>query len=186
MASNSANRSSGFLAFHINNLATARGFRHARPALKGVSKVRVNAVPEAVKGLTNGPGRAVLIVDPSPDHQARLARLMAVHGHRAIGTSSLDGAFAFLQAFPADLVLLAEEAAGATPRSVVADIADRRPNARVAIMVPNDHVELEGDGDGSVPPLDKPSVDADGEPLTALEYVPHAMSGETLAALLPS
>ena len=134
-----------------------------------------DAVVATVKGLTNGPGRAVLIVDPSPDHQARLARLMAVHGHRAIGTSSLDGAFAFLQAFPADLVLLAEEAAGATPRSVVADIADRRPNARVAIMVPSDHVELESDGE----------VDPDSD-VAALEYVPHAMNGDTLAILLPS
>jgi DNA-binding NtrC family response regulator len=147
--------------------------------LKGVSKVRGNAIPDAVvatvKGLTNGPGRAVLIVDPSPDHQARLARLMAVHGHRAIGTSSLDGAFAFLQAFPADLVLLAEEAAGATPHSVVADIADRRPNARVAIMVPSDHAELDSDSE----------VDPDSD-VAALEYVPHAMNGDTLATLLPS
>lgn len=143
--------------------------------LKGVHRVRSgNRVPKAVEGLSKGPGRAVLIVDPSPDHQARLARLMAVHGHRAIGTSSLDGAFAFLQAFPADLVLLSEEAAGATPRSVVADIADRRPNARVAIMVPHDRAELDGDGE--------PSPD-DEEPL---EYVPRALNGETLATLLPS
>lgn len=134
------------------------------------------AVPEAVKGLSKGPGRAVLIVDPSPDHQARLARLMAVHGHRAIGASSLDGAFAFLQAFPADLVLLSEEAAGAEPRSVVADIAGRQPNARVAIMVPDVNAETDVDTE----------TDADGEPLTALEYVPRALNGETLAALLPS
>jgi DNA-binding NtrC family response regulator len=132
-----------------------------------------NGMPKAVEGLSKGPGRAVLIVDPSPDHQARLARLMAVHGHRAIGTSSLDGAFAFLQAFPADLVLLAEEAAGATPRSVVADIADRRPNARVAIMVPPDHAELDPDPDAE--------IDED-----ALEYVPRALSGERLATLLPT
>jgi DNA-binding NtrC family response regulator len=131
-------------------------------------------MPKAVEGLSKGPGRAVLIVDPSPDHQARLARLMAVHGHRAIGTSSLDGAFAFLQAFPADLVLLAEEAAGATPRSVVADIADRRPNARVAIMVPPDHAEL-GEPD--------PDAEIDED---ALEYVPRALSGERLATLLPT
>ena len=134
---------------------------------------RVDRLPDAVEGLSKGPGRAVLIVDPSPDHQARLARLMAVHGHRAIGTSSLDGAFAFLQAFPADLVLLSEEAAGATPHTVVADIADRRPNARVAIMVPPDHAELDTDGEVSTD---------EG----ALEYVPRAMNGETLATLLPT
>lgn len=133
-------------------------------------------IPEAIKGLSKGPGRAVLIVDPSPDHQARLARLMAVHGHRAIGASSLDGAFAFLQAFPADLVLLSEEAAGAEPRSVVADIAGRQPNARVAIMVPNVSAETDVDTE----------TDADGEPLAALEYVPRALNGETLATLLPS
>lgn len=123
-------------------------------------------LPKAVKGLARGPGRAVLIVDPSPDHQARLARLTAVQGHRAIGTSSLDGALAFLQAFPADLVLLAEEAAGPVPLRTVAELAGARPNARVAILSP------ERD----------PLAIAQRE--AAIEYLPAALSGEALDALL--
>jgi len=125
------------------------------------------AVPAVVAELAEGMGRAVLIVDPRPDHQARLARLMAVHGHRAIGTSTLDGALAFLKAFPADLVLLAEEAAGPVPLRAVADLVGKRPNARIAILTPPGE-PLEGAPERS----------------SALEYIPAAASGETLTALL--
>jgi DNA-binding response OmpR family regulator len=125
----------------------------------------LRGLPHAAAGLLRGRGRAVLIVDPSPDHQARLARLTAVHGHRAIGASSLDGALAFLQAFPADLVLLAEEAAGPAPMRAVAELVGKRPTARIAILTPR------------TLPDDEPGV-------TALEYVPSALSGERLTALL--
>lgn len=122
---------------------------------------------EVLQNLRGGRGRAVLIVEPSPDQQARLARLMAVHGHRAIGTASLDGALAFLEAFPVDLVLLAEELAGATPLRVVADIVGRRPNARIAIMTP-------------------PPGDVEAGRYSALEYVPRSFGGDVLETLLPN
>lgn len=122
----------------------------------------------ALTGLSQGPGRAVLIVEPSPDRQARLARLMAVHGHRAIGTSSLDGARAFLRAFPVDLVLLAEEIAGSSPLTVVADLVGRRPHARVVIMSRQS----------------APEVELEAPRLGALEYVPHSFGGDVLQSLL--
>jgi len=122
----------------------------------------------AVAGLGHDRGRAVLIVEPSPDHQARLARLTAVSGHRAVGTSSLDGARALLRAFPVDLVLLSEEVAGDTPLPVVAEMVGRQPNARVVIMTR----PANADGESDFPKLG------------ALEYIPRSLGHEDLASLL--
>jgi DNA-binding NarL/FixJ family response regulator len=99
-----------------------------------------------------------------------MARLLAVRGHRAIGTTTLDGALALLRACPVDLILLAEEVAGASPLQVVAEIVGRRPNARIVIMTrPN-----------------KTEAIAEADRLSALEYVPRSFDGDALAALLPA
>jgi DNA-binding NtrC family response regulator len=127
-------------------------------------------VHQALRDLQGGRGRAVLIVEPSPDQQARLARLMAVHGHRVVGTSTLDGAHAFLQAFPADLVLLAEELAGDSPLRVVADIVGHRPGARIVIMTRPTGVDAK----------------AGTARQSALEYVPRSFGGDVLQTLLPN
>ena len=127
-------------------------------------------IEQALRGLQNGPGRVVLIVEPSPDQQAKMARLLAVRGHRAIGTTSLDGALAFLRAFPVDLVLLAEEVAGDAPLRVVAELIGRRPNARIVILTPH---------------RDTPAAAIVRDRMAALEYMPRSFDGETLAALLP-
>ena len=128
---------------------------------------RLNA---ALKGLGVGPGRAVLIVESSPDHQARLARLIAVHGHRAIGTSTLEGALAFLAAFPVDLVLLDEQLGGQSPLRVVAQIVGLRPHARIVIMT-------RPEASGGSP---------EGERFGALEYVSRSLGGDVLQELLAS
>lgn len=125
---------------------------------------------QALRRLGDAKGHAVLIVEPSPDQQARLARLLAVRGHRVIGTSTMDGARAFLQAFPVDLVLLAEEVAGDSPLQVVADMVGRRPNARIVIMTPNEELE---NGEES-------------QRFAALEYVSRSLGGDVLQNLLPS
>jgi len=135
-----------------------------------VAANEVDDVPNAVRDLRTGPGRAVLIVEPSPDQQARLARLLAVRGHRAVGTTTLDGALALLRAFPVDLILLAEEVAGESPLRVVAEIVGRRPNARIVIMTR---------------PRKAEAID-DADRLSALEYVPRSFDGDALAALIPS
>lgn len=124
---------------------------------------------DALRKLSRSSGRAVLIVEPSPDHQARLARLVAVHGHRAIGTCGLDGALALLRVFPVDLVLLAEEIAGRAPLEVVAEIVSRRPATRIVIMTP---------------PASAGSDSEDQERLDALEYVPRLFGGDVLQTLL--
>lgn len=125
----------------------------------------VKSIEHALRGLTTAKGRAVLIVEPNPDQQARLARLVAVRGHRVIGTTSIEGAVAFMRAFPVDLVLLAEEIAGDAPWRVVADLLTGRPKLRVVIMTPPD----------ASPELTRAST---------LEYVPRA-DGDALSQLLP-
>jgi ActR/RegA family two-component response regulator len=139
-----------------------------RPAqgIGGDGVPRDEQLKQALERLGDAPGRAVLIVEPSPDHQARLARLMAVHGHRAIGTSTLDGARAFLQAFPVDLVLLAEEVTADAPLQVVAEMIGRRPNARIVIMTPKD------------------AETAESRRFAALEYVPRSFGVDVLQTLL--
>jgi ActR/RegA family two-component response regulator len=128
----------------------------------------INGVEHALRQLDSGPGSAVLIVEPSPDHQARVARLLAVRGHRAIGTTSVDGAMAFMRVFPVDLVLLAEEVAGDAPWRVVAELMSGRPKTRIVIMTPPSRAGHE-------------PARAD-----ALEYVPRSFDGDALSELLPS
>ncbi len=124
----------------------------------------VKSLEHALRGLHTAKGRAVLIVEPNPDQQARLARLVAVRGHRVIGTTSIEGAVAFMRAFPVDLVLLAEEIAGDAPWRVVADLLTGRPKLRVVIMTPE-------------------GLDLTRE--STLEYVPRSFDGDALSQLLP-
>jgi CheY-like chemotaxis protein len=151
-------------------LVKSRGGRVDKGGVKAVVADDMHGIESALRGLAHGPGRAVLIVDPGPDQQAKVARLLAVLGHRAIGTSSLDGALALLRAFPVDLVLLAEEVAGDAPLRVVAELVGQRPHARVVIVTPPD---------GPHDAADRPHG-------STLEYVPRPFDRATLAALLPS
>lgn len=79
-------------------------------------------------------GQAVLILEPDPSQQSRLARMITVGGHRVVGTSSLDGALALLSQFPVDLLLISEECARAWVDRLVAYAQDRRPGVRVIIL----------------------------------------------------
>jgi DNA-binding NtrC family response regulator len=126
-------------------------------------------IEHALRELNAGKGRAVLIVEPSPDQQARLARLLAVRGHRVIGTTSIEAALHLMRAFPVDLLLLAEEVAGDAPWRVVADLLVGRPKLRVVIMTP-------------------PATSSQGLELareSTLEYVPRSFDGDALSQLLP-
>lgn len=122
-------------------------------------------VQRALQNLADGPGRAVLVVEPSPDQQARLARLVTVRGHRAIGTSSLDGARAFMRAFPVDLVLLAHEVVGDAALAVVAELLGTRPHARVVILTQPEQMDQLASS-------------------RVLEHVARPFNGEMLGALL--
>jgi DNA-binding NtrC family response regulator len=123
--------------------------------------------------LRGGPGAAVLIVEPNPDRQSSMARLVAVHGHRAIGTSSIDGARALMASFPVDLVLLAEELGGSDPVRVVGALVSLQPNARIVVLTQPEDAES---GESGVRPAR----------MQALEYQSRPVSAAVLQALLAS
>jgi DNA-binding NtrC family response regulator len=131
-------------------------------------------VGQALRGLHGGRGRAVLIIEPSPDQQSRLARQVTVHGHRVIGTSSLDGALALLRAFPVDLVLISEALLGADPVRLVGELVSSRPNSRVVVMATPAPSEPPLAGDSGVRPARH----------GALEYVSRPVTSDTLTMLL--
>lgn len=110
----------------------------------------------------------MLLVEPNPDHQSRLARAVTVHGHRVIGTSSLDGAVALLQAFPVDLVLVAEEIAEGDPTAMVAELVSIRPHARIVVMTAPDESAESGVRPARFEALEYAARPFDSEALTAL------------------
>lgn len=76
---------------------------------------------------------AVLIVEPLPDQQWKLARMFTVQGYRVIGSASVMAARALLRRFPVDLIMLAED----DNQRLTADVTDLRvqaPNAQVVVM----------------------------------------------------
>lgn len=79
----------------------------------------------------------MLIVEPLPDQQWKLARMFTVQGYRVIGSASVMAARALLVRFPVDLIMLAEE----TTQRLVEDVAELRlqaPDARVVLMSESD------------------------------------------------
>lgn len=79
-------------------------------------------------------GSAVLILEPDPDFQSRLARMFTVQGHRVVGTASIDGALALLSRFPVDLLLVAEECRAADVAAVAQAAAAHRNGTRVMVI----------------------------------------------------
>jgi len=108
------------------------------------------------------------VLEPNPDHQARLARLLTVHGNRVIGTSSLDAAAALMREFRVDLVLLAEELTLPDPAGAVANLVALQPEARIAIMTGDE------DGGSGVRPAR----------VAAVEYLARPLGQRGLADLL--
>lgn len=53
-------------------------------------------------------GKRILIVEGNPQAQWDAARLLTVHGHRVVGTSSLEGAIALMSNWNVDLVIVDE------------------------------------------------------------------------------
>jgi len=129
-----------------------------------------DVLQNALGDLRPGACRAVLLVEPNPDHQSRLARMVTRRGHRAIGASTLDGGLALLQAFPVDLVMVAEEACFGDPTAMVAELVSIRPHARVVIMIGPESTE------SGVRPAR----------FEALEYAPRPSDAEGLRQLLAS
>jgi DNA-binding NtrC family response regulator len=118
--------------------------------------------------------RSVLVIEPDPDGQSRLAREVSLTGHQVIGTDSLDGAKSLLAAYPVDLILLAEGLTLTDPLGVVAELVGLRPEARIIVV--------------THPESDAESGHSDIRPARheALEYLPGPVEPDRLAMLLAS
>lgn len=77
---------------------------------------------------------AVLIVEPDPERQSRLARMFTNQGLRVIGTASADGALALLGSFPVDLLLVAEECSTADVIAIAQAALARHRGTRVLMI----------------------------------------------------
>jgi CheY-like chemotaxis protein len=79
----------------------------------------------------------VLVVEPDPDLQWRLARMLTVHGHRVVGTCSGDGALALAREWPVDLVLVDEALparGGLSALALARALRTAHPDVRVVLM----------------------------------------------------
>lgn len=123
---------------------------------------------EAVRQLGETGRRVVLVAEPDPDHQSRLARLLTVQGHRVIGTSSVEAATTLMREFGVDVVLVAEELTLPDPAGVVADLVALQPEARIVIIT-----SPEGPTSGIRPAR-----------IPALEYLARPCADQGLASLL--
>ncbi len=103
-------------------------------------------------------GATVLLVEDDPDQQWRLARLLTVHGHRVVGTSTADGALALLEQWPMDLVLVDERLPGIEGVALLERLRLRHPALALALMseAPDDELEADAARLGVLALLAKP------------------------------
>lgn len=78
--------------------------------------------------------KTVLIVEPLPDQQWKLARMFTVGGFRVIGTSSVQAAQVLLHSCPVDMILLSPEACVQGPCEAAKQLLGEAPAARLLVM----------------------------------------------------
>ncbi len=82
--------------------------------------------------------RDVLVVEPDPEAQTALSRALALPGRRLVGTSSAEGAYAFLRANPPDAIFVSSENAGMDPLDFCAHLRELCPAALIVFMTEKD------------------------------------------------
>jgi len=82
--------------------------------------------------------RGVLVVEPDPDLQWRLARMLTVRGNRVVGTSSAEGALELIAQWPVDLVLVDDTLPGMSGAELARVIQERHPETPVVLMASED------------------------------------------------
>ena len=78
--------------------------------------------------------RGILIVEPDPNTQWHLARMLTVMGHRVVGTSSLSGAEMLLSKWRVDLVLLSETISKKTSDPLTAGLDAGRSRLPIVLI----------------------------------------------------
>lgn len=80
--------------------------------------------------------KTVLIVEPMPDRQWKLARIFTVSGYRVIGASVVSAAKALLETCPVNLILLSPDAC-VDDANATGELSALSPNARILMMQPD-------------------------------------------------
>jgi hypothetical protein len=104
-----------------------------RPARTSSAPSRAQIVQQGA-----GDGTSVLIVDADGEDQSRLARMLAVRGHRVIGAPTLDAARVLLSSCPVDLLLLSEDTLGVAAPELVANLQAECPGCLAVVMTGTD------------------------------------------------
>ena len=95
-------------------------------------RIKTDPLP-SVHGETTT-GLSVLLVEPDGEDQSRLARMVAVRGHRVIGTGTLDAARVLLASCPVDLLLLSDAMLGTEARELVAMLQRDYPDCTMVVL----------------------------------------------------
>jgi CheY-like chemotaxis protein len=78
--------------------------------------------------------RDVLVVEADPDAQTALSRALALPGRRIVGTSSSEGAYAFVRENPPDAVFVASQIVGMDALDLCAHLRELCPSALIVWM----------------------------------------------------
>lgn len=78
--------------------------------------------------------RDVLIVEPDPDRQTELSRVLALPGRRIVGTSSADGAYSLVHAHRPDAIFVAPGLENVSSVKLCADLRHLCPRSLIVCI----------------------------------------------------
>lgn len=78
--------------------------------------------------------RDVLIVEPDPDRQTELSRVLALPGRRIVGTSSADGAYSLVHAHRPDAIFVAPSLENISALKLCADLRHLCPDTLIVCI----------------------------------------------------
>lgn len=111
----------------------------------------------------------VLIVEPLPDQQWKLARMFTVQGYRVIGSASLHAAKALLRRFPVNLILLADTSCESGDlEACLTELIAQAKKARVLVMGESEEAQRLAARTAGVECVSRPSRMQDLENLHAV------------------
>lgn len=82
--------------------------------------------------------RDVLIVEPDPDRQTELSRVLALPGRRIVGTSSADGAYSLVHAHRPDAIFVAPGLETVSSLKLCADLRHLCPESLIVCIQDED------------------------------------------------
>ncbi len=100
----------------------------------GVDRAKLKRARWAVATIPPTRARGVLVVEPDPDLQWQLARMLTVRGNRVVGTSSGEAALELVKQWPVDLVLIDEGLPSMSAVELARELQRSYPDVPVVMM----------------------------------------------------